>query len=71
MQTLEQFTSKADRSIEYKKAQGKRTLLYVEEKIWGDNIEDYILKYYNSKNIAVKIKRCPLQNSYEIVIWWD
>lgn len=71
MQTVEEFIEKADRSIEYRKSIGKNTLVYGQEQIDYSNVEDYILKYYNSKNIAATIKRCPLQNTYEIVIWWD
>lgn len=71
MQTIEEFIEKTDRSIEYKKSINKHSLMYIEERIDHPNVEDYILKYYNSKNVAAKVKKCPLQNSYEIVIWWD
>ena len=38
--------------------------------ICEENIADILTKYYNSKQISIEVKKCIVQNNWDLMLWW-
>jgi hypothetical protein len=68
--TLEEIENQLNKEIERLSNIGIHKLYANDKDIIGEGIAEILTMYFNNKGISIEIKKCVVQNNWDLMLWW-